>query len=280
MRRTVERIEIEGEKVLLYRGGDPPVLERQVSLQDFLREVAVATRRPGRGNHLLLPPGARIVKVDGTATVCCIEQPPQVRLIRWSAAQMGKGGEYETYRLAFPYIVYLFLFFQASFEDMRVYYRTAPVQSPTDALLIPNLWNVQADPSKPSACRACLRGRPEDLRERPLVEQMTMLLDFFWNTGFNIDITGNCFERAKTLDTRIASLKAWEAARWNRDCVLHRAASPGAAHPLERRPNGKGGRVRDVPSRLSLYRLSFSLLPGKLRGYARLLPDRAGSESD
>ncbi len=208
----MERIEIEGEKVLLYRGGDPPVLERQVSLQDFLREVAVATRRPGRGNHLLLPPGARIVKVDGTATVCCLEQPPQVRLIRWSAAQMGKEGEYQTYRLAFPYIVYLFLFFQASFEDMRVYYRTAPVQSPTDALLIPNLWNVQADPSKPSACRACLRGRPEDLRERPLVEQMTMLLDFFWNTGFNIDITGNCFERAKTLDTRIASLKAWEAA--------------------------------------------------------------------
>jgi hypothetical protein len=210
--KPVERIEIEGNKVFLYRDADPPVVDRQVALEDFLREIAIATRRPGRGNHLLLPPGVRIIKMDGTATVCCIEQPPQVRLVRWSAAQMGKGGEYQMYRLAFPYIVYLFLFFQASFEDMRVYYRVAPLQSPDDILLSPNLWNVQADPAKPSACRACLRGRPEDLRERPLVEQVTMLLDFFWSTGFNTDIVGNCFERATALDTRIASLKAWEAA--------------------------------------------------------------------
>ncbi|MEE9153386.1 MAG: hypothetical protein V3U42_04790, partial [candidate division NC10 bacterium] len=68
----MERIEIEGEKVLLYRGGDPPILDRKVPLEDFLREVAIATRRPGRGNHLLLPPGARIIKADGTATVCCL----------------------------------------------------------------------------------------------------------------------------------------------------------------------------------------------------------------
>lgn len=208
----MERIKIEGQNVSLYRGGDPPVLERQVSLQDFLREITIATRRPGRGNHLLLPPGARIIKVDGTATVCCLEQPPQVRLIRWSADQMGKGGEYQTYRLAFPYIVYFFLFFQASLEDMRVYYRIAPLQSPNDVLLMPNLWNVQADPEKPSACRACLRGRPEDLWERPLVQQVTMLLDFFWGTGFNTDIAGNCFERARGLDPRINTLEAWEKA--------------------------------------------------------------------
>lgn len=208
----MERIEIKDKKVFLYRAGDPPVLDRQVALQDFLREVATATRRPGRGNHLVLPPGTRIIKVDGTATVCCVEQPPQVRLIRWSATQMGKGGEYQTYRLAFPYVVYLFLFFQTTFEDMRVFYRTAPLESPNDTLLMSNLWNVQSDPTKPSSCRACLRGRPEDLWDRPFVQQITMLLDFFWSTGFNTDIVGNCFERAKTLDTRVASLKAWETA--------------------------------------------------------------------
>ena len=212
MRGAVERIEIEGKKVFLYRDGDPPILDRKVPLEDFLREVAIATRRPGRGNHLLLPPGARIIKADGTATVCCLEQPPQVRLIRWSADQMGKEGEYQTYRLAFPYIVYFFLFFQASLEDMRVHYRTAPLQSPNDVLLMPNLWNVQADPEKLSACRACLRGRPEDLWQRPLVQQITMLLDFFWSTGFNSDIAGNCFERARVLDPRITTLEAWEKA--------------------------------------------------------------------
>jgi hypothetical protein len=210
--KPVERIEIEGNKVVLYRDANSRVVDRKVPLEDFLREVAIATRRPGRGNHLLLPPGARIIKADGTATVCCLEQPPQVRLIRWSADQMGKGGEYQTYRLAFPYVVYFFLFFQASLEDMRVHYRTAPFQSPNDVLLMPNLWNVQADPEKPSACRACLRGRPEDLWERPLVQQVTMLLDFFWGTGFNTDIAGNCFERARGLDPRINTLEAWEKA--------------------------------------------------------------------
>ncbi|MFQ5881185.1 MAG: hypothetical protein ACE5I9_01750 [Candidatus Methylomirabilales bacterium] len=212
MEGPVERIEIQGKKVSLYRDGTPPTLDREVPLEDFLREVALAVRRPGRGHHLLLPPGTRIAKLEGTANVLCVEQPPQVRRIRWSASAMGKGGEYQTYRLAFPYVVYIFFFFQGSFEEMRVYYRTATLQSPNDSLLMPNLWNVQADPEKPSACRACLRGRPEDLWERPPVQQVTVLLDFFWGTGFNTDIAGNCFERARVLDPRIATLEAWEAA--------------------------------------------------------------------
>jgi hypothetical protein len=154
----VEWIEIREKKVFLYRDGSPPTLNREVPIEDFLREVTASARRPGRGHHLLLPPGTRIAKLEGTVNVLCLEQPPQLRLIRWSDAAMGKGGDYQTYRLAFPYIVYLFLFFTGSFEDMRVYYRTAPLQGPNDALLMPNLWNVQADPEKPSACRACLRG--------------------------------------------------------------------------------------------------------------------------
>lgn len=208
----MEWIEIRGKRVSLFRDGTPPALDREVAIEDFLRELAASSRRPGRGHHLLLPPGTRIAKLEGTVNVLCVEQPPQVRLISWSASAMGKGGEYQTYRLAFPYIVYIFLFFQGTFEDMRVYYRIAPVQSPNDLLLIPNLWNVQADPEKPSACRACLRGRPEDLWNRPPVQQVTMLLDFFWGTGFNTDIAGNCFERARGLDPRIATLEAWQAA--------------------------------------------------------------------
>ncbi len=208
----MEWIEIRGNKVALYQDGTPPTRDREVPIEDFLREVTASARRPGRGHHLLLPPGTRIAKLEGTVNVLCVEQPPQLRLIRWSDAAMGKGAEYQTYRLAFPYIVYIFLFFQGTFEDMRVYYRTAPLQGPNDTLLLSNLWNVQADPEKPSACRACLRGRPEDLWDRPPVQQATMLLDFFWGTGFNADIAGNCFERARPLDPRITTLEAWETA--------------------------------------------------------------------
>ena len=208
----MEWIEIRGKKVLLLRDGTPPTVDREVPLEDFLRQVAASARRPGRGHHLLFPPGTRIAKLEGAVNVLCIEQPPQLRLIRWSDAPMGKGGEYQTYRLAFPYIVYLFLFFQGTFEEMRVYYRTAPLQNPDDVLLMSNLWNVQADPGKPSACRACLRGRRFDLWGGPLAEQIRTLLDHFWSTGFNTDIEGNCFERARVLDPRIASLEAWEGA--------------------------------------------------------------------
>jgi len=208
----MEWIEIRDKTVTLHREGTPPSVNREVALEDFLHEIVASLRRPGRGHHLLLPPGTRILKPEGVANALCIEQPPQVRLIRWSAAAMGKGGEYQTHRLAFPYIVYIFLFFQGSFEEMRVYYRTAPLEKLSDILLMSNLWNVQAEPAAVSACRACLRGRPLDLWERPFTTQVTALLDHFWSTGFNADITGNCFERAKVLDPRIASLEAWERA--------------------------------------------------------------------
>src|SRR3970040_1857725 len=100
MRRDVERIEIQGKKVLLYRDGTPHTPNREVPLEDFLRAVTAAARRPGRGHHLLLPPGARIVKLEGVVNILCIETPPQVRVIRWSAACMGKGDESETFLLA------------------------------------------------------------------------------------------------------------------------------------------------------------------------------------
>lgn len=211
----MEWIEVRGNKVALYRDGTPPKVDREVPLEDFLRAVTASVRRPRRGHHLLLPPGTRIVKLEGTVNALCIEQPPQLRVIRWSPAAMGKGGVYQTHRLAFPYIVYIFLFFQGTFEEMRVYYRTAPLQSPNDALLMSNLWNVQADPGKPSACRACLRGRPFDLWGNPLADQISVLLDYFWSTGFNTDIEGNCFERARDLDSRIASLDEWAGASQN-----------------------------------------------------------------
>src|SRR3972149_4535141 len=82
MRRDVERIEIQGKKVLLYRDGTPHTPNREVPLEDFLREVTASVRRPGRGHHLLLPPGARIVKLEGVVNLLCTETPPQA----WEAA--------------------------------------------------------------------------------------------------------------------------------------------------------------------------------------------------
>lgn len=53
----MEWIEVRGNKVALYRDGTPPKLDREVPLEDFLREVTALVRRPGHRHHLLLPPG-------------------------------------------------------------------------------------------------------------------------------------------------------------------------------------------------------------------------------
>jgi len=141
-----------------------------------------------------------------------IEQPPQVRQVRWSRERMGTGGSYTVYRLAFPYMVCLFNFYHGEFEELRLYHRTAPLRSVNDPVFLSNLMNVQADLGLPSCARACLRGRPSGLTELPLAAQVEGLLTYFWTSGFNVDVEGNCFDRARHLDHRISSVEAWQQA--------------------------------------------------------------------
>lgn len=102
--------------------------------------------------------------------------------------------------------------YRGGLEEIRVYYRNAPLRSLDDALYLPNLCTVQVDPALPGSCRACLRGHPGDLQNLPLAERGEVLLNFFWESGFNLDVESNGFERARTLDRRISSLEAWEEA--------------------------------------------------------------------
>ncbi|MFN3477063.1 MAG: hypothetical protein ACK4Z6_05860, partial [Candidatus Methylomirabilales bacterium] len=98
-----------------------------------------------------------------------------------------------------------------SFEEMRIYYRKAPLSSEEDALSLPNLWNVSANESPLVRCRACLSGRPL-FQDRSLAGQTQEVMEFFWNAGFGLDVEENCFHRAKMRDPRIASSEAWEQA--------------------------------------------------------------------
>jgi hypothetical protein len=206
-------VEIRGQQVTLFREGpDGRRLDRRVHLADFLQAVASSHPGPMKDRYLFLPLGTRLARVRGASTVLVIEQPPQVRQIRWSNARMGAGGSYASYRLAFPYLIYIFTFYRGEFEDLRLYHRTAPLRAANDPVFLSNLMNVQADPGLLSCARACLRGRPLGLAEMPLADQVEGLLTYFWTSGFNMDIEGNCFERARLLDPRICSMEAWQQA--------------------------------------------------------------------
>ncbi len=215
-------IEIIGDTVYAM-GGDGAgrrTVERQVGLRELLGGIASSMETSQTDTTLFLPAGTRYVKVRGASTGLVVELPPEIRRVTWSPAKMDQGGAYSAHWLAFPYTIHICILYTiegdeaygGGLEEMRVYYRNAPLQSPDDPLYVPNLFNVQVDPVLTSNCRACLRGHPEDLENLPLAKQMETLLNFFWETGFNLDIERSGFERAKILDPRIASLQAWEAA--------------------------------------------------------------------
>jgi hypothetical protein len=208
-----ETIEITGTLVRLYRPSADGVLaiNRQVALRDFLSELEISAPRRHLEQIPLLPPGARWLIVRGPSLVVAVEHPPQVRRVRWSEKAFDEPGTYRQASLAFPYVIYLLLFHNGSFEEMRLFYRTAPLVSDDDALSMPNLWNISASESPLARCRVCLRGHPE-FDDLTVTGQARTAIEFFWGAGFNLDIESNCFRRATGLDGRIASLEAWERA--------------------------------------------------------------------
>ncbi|MEE9173262.1 MAG: hypothetical protein V3W05_02745 [candidate division NC10 bacterium] len=204
-----EYIEIEGGVVRLLRHGsrEGPAMDREVSLSAFLQALPFAT--DGVSSLPLLPIGTRFVLSRGSDLLITVEQPPQVRHFTWRPG--GPQGSARDYALAFPYILYLVLFHQGSFEEMRIYYRPAPLTSDADPLYLSNLWNVSATDTPMARCRACLQGRPP-FDELALTAKVQSVIEFFWGTGFNTAIDESCFQRAAKRDSRIGTLEAWEMA--------------------------------------------------------------------
>lgn len=255
----METIEIQDGLVRLYRSRQDgkKSLDRQVALGDFLKELSAQTAGLLHEQFPLLPVGARWLLMRGPSTVVAIEEAPQVRRVSLS----DRTGGAKSYLLAFPYIVYLLFFYQGTFEEMRLYYRKAPLTSQDDPLLLPNLWNVSASESPLAKCRACLRGRPpfEDLS---LAGQAQEAVAFFWNADFGLEVEENCFQRAMKRDPLISSPEAWEVAtkadplfplqvEWEEAKVTLRKAGE---HLLDWR--GSGRRIEEVSDLADLiYRL-------------------------
>ncbi len=195
--------------MLLEEAGPGEVrVARRARLDSLLRYVAQVMPPP----LPVLPPGTRWLCRKKDLLLLAVEHPPQCRTLKVSGGRKGERDDYLTYRLAFPYILYLLTFYRGDFEEMKMFYRPAPLESPQDVLYQTNLPNVRGEPGHYGSQRVCLRYRPEMLEGVPLSEAVPALLKFFWSTGFNRDITGSAFERATSRDPRLADFAAWEAA--------------------------------------------------------------------
>jgi hypothetical protein len=159
----------------------------------------------------LLPPGTRWLCRKQDLLSLVVEHPPQCRTLRLSSGKKGED-DYQTHRLAFPYVIYVLTFYRDGFEEMKMFFRVSPLNSPEDPLYHTSLPNVRGEPGHYGSQRVCLRYRPEMLEGVPLTGAVPALLDFFWSTGFNQDIAGSAFERTQKLDPRFQSFTAWETA--------------------------------------------------------------------
>lgn len=160
----------------------------------------------------LLPAGTRWLCQKKDLLLLVVEEPPQCRSLQVSEGKKGEQEEYHSYRLAFPYIVYLLTFYRGDFEEMKIFYRPSPLTSPEDTLYHTNLPNVRGKPGHHGSQRVCLRYSPEMLEGMPLGQAVPALIEFFWSSGFNRDIEQSAFLWATGRDPRVASFEAWEEA--------------------------------------------------------------------
>ena len=206
-----DQIIIEGSDVILMEkaGLAPARVARRAPLASLLRYVSWVMPPP----LPLLPPGSRWLRQRKDLLLLAVEDPPQCRTLRVSGGKKGED-DYRSHRLAFPYLVYLLTFYRGGFEEMKMFFRVAPLTSPGDTLYHTCLPNVRGEPGHYGSQRVCLRYRPEMLEGVPLAVAVPALLDFFWSTGFNQDISSSAFERASSLlpDPRLADFAAWEGA--------------------------------------------------------------------
>jgi hypothetical protein len=205
-------IEIAGDQVTSLRDGAPV---QSVALGTFLSMLL------GRAEYSPLtdaiPNGVRFIRSRGDAVALVIEELPQVRTVQWltdnSPAPFGEKAVYRTARLAFPFVVIAVVFTQRELSGFhQCFYRTRPLESWADELLLPNLYNVARTDQQP--CWLCLVKLRNRLRRLPWQQKVAEIRKHMWGAGFNRSSEvheGNSYwtAAAKT-DQRVATLDRWE----------------------------------------------------------------------
>jgi len=170
--------------------------------------------------QMVVPDGVRLLREQDNHTWIIFEDSPKVRTI---LVDMAFNNNYigevsydkrdlvfpnrQLLRLAFPYVIYGFRlrkgyesFKEKTYvEDFRYWFRTSPLKSIKDKVLISHLPNTEY------CGLPCIRF-DEDLGET-LTDQIKNVIRIFWSTEFNYRL-----HTYTPSDTRLKSFQAWEAA--------------------------------------------------------------------
>ena len=205
-------LRIAGSKVEV-RSGRSKLAE--VAVGDFVRAVA---RASGAGTDVVVPRGVRVSRQLGDVLAVAVEVPPGARRVRWirddSDEPFGDGAEYRDVLLAFPFVIVLLVLQRGLLTgQQQLYYRTAPLASADDPLLLPNLYNVAKGYGQ--TCWLCLQHVPQRPGSTP-DQTISTAVDHTFSAAFNrsSDVhEGNSYwEMMRDVDPRVASVEAWEEA--------------------------------------------------------------------
>jgi hypothetical protein len=203
------RIEITDDRVVCKTNGR---VSLATSMPDFLD--AVAGRLDCSALPEAIPEGTRFIRRRGEAVVLVVEEPPGARTVRWvtedSRIRYGPDASYRSVRLSFPFVVLVAAFRRGALtEHLQCFYRCAPLTTPADPLLCPNILNVRAKDRL--VCWLCLKLR-SNLGNLSWEDKVRHIRTHLWGSAFNESAGTVYWRTTAALDPRLATLEAWEQA--------------------------------------------------------------------
>jgi hypothetical protein len=205
-------LRIAGELVQV-RSGRRKLAE--VPIADFVRAVG---RASGPGPDVVVPRGVRVIRRLGEMMAVAVEVPPGARRVRWicddSEEPFGGGAKYRDVQLAFPFVIILLVLHQSRLTgQQQLYYRTAPLESADDPLLLPNLYNVaNAYEQRCWLCLQHVRPRPDWTPGQTISTAVDHTFSAAFNRSSDVHEGNSYWETMREVDPRVASIEAWEEA--------------------------------------------------------------------
>lgn len=202
------RLEIVGDQVVSKVDSKRTAV---ASVADFL--TIVSERADAFALPDAIPEGVRFVRRRGPGVVVVIEEPPQLRTVRWladdSPQPFGPSAVYRTVSLAFPFVVLVCALRDGGLTGyQQCFYRSAALRVRDDGLGVPPLPNVAAYAGMP--CWLCLAKHKIDLKPLAWDDKVRELRKTFWGAAFNRSCVSSYWQTLPGVDARLASVAAWE----------------------------------------------------------------------
>jgi len=176
---------------------------RSAELLLAVREDVERSRSTVNSGEDSLPNGTRFFFRNANGSrLYVIEQPPAVRTVQFGNREEPRS--YQKYRLSFPFSVFIICFNRGGdFSGLYVFFRNERLKNIKDTLY------AAALPNTTDGSCVCFPGLLREDSGISLGEKAERVLDSFWGSGFNGDLSDTFRASMQRID-KIRSLDHWQ----------------------------------------------------------------------